>query len=189
MQLPPDYEPTQRFKNVQGLVSNHFVFVLDALPDVTFYTQSVVVPEVSATTQPRPTPLATIQETSARLTYGTLQVTYLVDAEFKSYYSIYWWMKGYGFPHTNDEVKQFREKRAKQTANPRPSVRELEKTNAVLTILQADTESPVAEIRFTDVFPVGLGGITFTAAESDVDPYVHATATFAFTEFDVFPIR
>ena len=67
-------------------------------------------------------------------------MTYLVDANFKTYFSLYYWMKGYGFPHDFDEVKRFR---AKQLSNDRVSPQaqpiDLEKTTALITILTPDT--------------------------------------------------
>ena len=48
------------------------------------------------------------------MNYGQFTVTYLVDASFKTYFSLYYWMKGYGFPHNFEEVTRFR---AKQQLN------------------------------------------------------------------------
>jgi hypothetical protein len=180
-----NYDPTLRVNNVQGLYNNHFKFNLEALPDLTFAVQSVVLPSVISGTVARPSPLVVIQEPSTHLTFGALSVSYLVDAAFKSYYSIYWWMKGYGFPHTTEELDEFRAARALRLPNVRPFVRDIQKTTATLQILQPDTESIIAEVRFTDVFPISLGEITFETTAGDA-PVMVAHAGFACTEFDVF---
>jgi len=112
-------------------------------------------------------------------------VTYLVDASFKTYFSLYYWMKGYGFPHDFDQVKRFR---AKQLSNRRvrpqaPPV-ELEKTTASISILTPDTASIVAKIDIEEVFPVQLSGLDFTSTSTDA-PVLSTTVTFSCSTFDV----
>jgi hypothetical protein len=184
--LPPPYEPTTRFTNVNQLLGNHFRFQLEALPDLTQFAQSITIPSVISGAVPRATPLTRIQETGDTLAFGSLTVSYIIDNGFKSYTSLFWWMKGYGFPHTNEEVENFRQIRASRIATPRPLVRDLEKTNATLWILEPDTERALVEIRFSDVFPTTLGELSFSTTDGDA-PNLATSATFACTEFDVFP--
>jgi hypothetical protein len=119
------------------------------------------------------------------LTYGQFSVTYLVDASFKTYFSLYYWMKGYGFPHDFDEVKRFR---AKQLTNNRVSplaqIIDLEKTTASISILTPDTASIVAKIDIEEVFPVELTSLDFAAADND-STVLTTTATFSCSTFDV----
>lgn len=179
------YNPSDRFKSTNGLLTNHFRFQLEALPDLTYFAQSVTIPSVTASSIPRATPLTRIKEAGDSLSYGSINVSYLVDAAFKSYSSLYWWMKGYGFPHSNQEVVNFRELRAKRLPTPRPIVRELEKTSAALYILEPDTERILVEFRMSDVFPVALSELSFDATTTDAQSLV-TTATFDITEFDVY---
>ncbi len=182
----PPYEPTARFTNVQELYENHFRFTLEALPDVTQYCQSVTLPSVATAKIDRGTPFTKIRETGDHLDFSTFNVTFKMDAQLKCYNSLFWWMKGYGFPHSYDEVESFRRKRGLQIpVRGRPHAQDLEKTQAVLYVLQPDTERAVVEFRFTDVFPVALGDLNFTTTSSDV-PVMKCTATFALTDFDIF---
>ena len=182
--LPAPYEPSNRFEQQNGLYGNHFRFTLEALPDLTFFAQSVSLPSIVVPTVARPTPFTKIMEVGDHLDYGTFNVTYLIDGAFKTYQSLYWWIKGYGFPHSYDEVKNFREVRAKRIGNPRPQVKDLEKTAALLHVLQPDTEKIVAEISFIDVFPTILGEVEFASTDGDA-PILRTQVTFACTAFEL----
>jgi hypothetical protein len=178
------YAPSTHFEQQNGLYGNHFRFVLDALPDLTFFAQSITLPSVGVPSVPRANPFTKIQEVGDHLDYASFTVNYLVDGAFKTYSSLYWWMKGYGFPHSYEEVLQFRATRAKQIGNIRPQVKDLEKTRATLYVLQPDTEQTIAEFHFTDVFPTMLGEMEFTSVQSDA-PILTTIATFTFTDFEL----
>ena len=178
------YVPSIRPTNVNTLLSNHFKFTLEALPDLTFFAQSFNVPAVTGVAVPRETPFRRINEVADHLTFGSFDVSYKVDAAFKTYYSLYWWMCGYGFPRSYEEVAAFRAARAERTANPRPLIRELEKTTATLYVLQPDTNSTVVTIRFEDVFPITLGELRFESTDSE-PLEVKCQVTFACNGFDV----
>lgn len=178
------YIPSRRFDSQNVLYGNHYRFHVEALPDLTFFVQTFTLPSVSTTVVKRSTPFATIPEVADHLDYSTFDVHYMVDAGFKTYSSLYWWMKGYGFPHSYDEVAEFQRIRAARTSNPRPIRRELEKTSATLYLLQPDTDKSIAEIRFTDVFPVALGQLEFTT-QATAATELKTTVSFACTEFDI----
>jgi hypothetical protein len=178
------YIPTTRFANQNGLLGNHFRFSIAALPDLTFFAQSITIPSITTVTADRPTPFIKIHEVADHLEHSPLQVTYQLDAALQTYRSLLWWIQGYGFPHSYDEVKEFREARAKQIPTPYPIARQLEKTEATLLILQPDTDSIIAELNFVDVFPTSLGEVTFAVTDSDA-PLLTTTVTFACTTFDL----
>lgn len=180
----PPYEPSTYFEHQNGLYGNHFKFTLEALPDLTFFVQSVSVPSIGIPNVDRANPFTKIAEVGDHVNYGSLQASYLIDGALKTYSSLYWWLKGYGFPHTYDEVKEFREHRAKRLPMPHPQVKDIEKTLAVLYLLQPDTEKIVAELHFTDVFPTLLGEMQFATGDNDA-PILKADVTFAFTHFEL----
>jgi hypothetical protein len=180
------YEPTERFNTQNGLYGNHFKFVIVPLPDLSFFAQVITLPSVMTSAVGRSTPFAKIKEVGDHLEYGTVTVNYLVDASFKVYTSLLWWLQGYGFPHSYEEVKAFRETRTARLVHPRPIVREIEKTNATLYLLEPDTEKIVVEFQFVDIFPIQLGEIEFSSMDNE-PPQLRCTATFACTLFDVVP--
>ena len=185
METEQDYDPTRSHQETNTLYANHYRFAIERLPDLTFFVQSMSSPSVTGGVAAQANPFALINHPGERLTYGQFTVTYLVDASFKTYFSLYYWLKGYGFPHDFDEVKRFR---AKQLSNDRVSPQaqtiDLEKTTAAITILTPDTASIVAEINIDDVFPIELTGLEFTSTDADA-PLLTDTATFSCSTFDV----
>ena len=185
METEQDYEPTRSHQATNTLYGNHYRFSIERLPDLTFFVQSVSSPNVTGGVAGQSNPFSVINHPGERLTYGQFTVTYLVDASFKTYFSLYYWMKGYGFPHDFDEVKRFR---AKQLSNNRVSPNaqpiDLEKTTAAITILTPDTASIVAKIDIEEVFPVELSSLDFTSTNTD-SPVLTTTATFSCSTFDV----
>ncbi len=180
----PQYEPSRRFDNVNTLFSNHYRFVLDGLPDLTFFVQHFTMPSVTSTPAPRANPFVKIPEVGDHLSYGEIAVGYLIDNAFKSYFSLYYWLKGYGFPNSYNDIADFNAARSRFIANPRPTAREIQKTNATLTILQPDNDTPVAEVTYMDVFPTGLGEVTFDTVGSEPS-VLTSRATFSYTDFDI----
>jgi hypothetical protein len=178
------YNATTKFDNVMTLYGNHFKFVLNDLPDLTFFAQTVVLPDIGSTSAPRHTPFSTIHEIGDHMDFGTLQVSYLIDTSFLTYFSLFHWLKGYGFPTGYDDIAAFNAERQAHLANPRPLKRELHKTSAVLYIMRPDTDQTVVEIAFEDVCPTQLGQITFSTVDSE-PPLLKAQATFVYTDFSV----
>lgn len=184
MELPQSYTPSLVQQTQNTLYSNHFKFSLERLPDVSFFVQRVTVPTVGSRPAKQSTPFATIRQTGDHLDYGTFDLTFLVDAKFKTYFSLYYWMKGYGFPHDFDEVVRFRDNQRTQVGNLRAAPVNLEQTRATLTVTLPDTSLPVAEILIDGVFPIELGEMEFRSTDLDT-PTLKATCTFACTTFDV----
>ena len=185
METEQDYDPTRSHQTTNTLYGNHYRFAIERLPDLTFFVQSVSSPTVSGSAQTQETPFAFAHHPTSRLNYGDISVTYLVDASFKTYFSLYYWMRGYGFPHDFDEVKRFRAKQlSNNRVNPRARPVELEKTTASISILTPDTASIVAEINIDEVFPTELTRLDFASTNTEA-PVLTTTATFSCSTFDV----
>ena len=185
METAQDYDPTRSHQATNTLYGNHYRFAIERLPDLTFFVQSITSPNVSGSAQTQETPFAFAHHPTGRLTFGTLSVTYLVDASFKTYFSLYYWMKGYGFPHNFDEVKRFRAKQlTDKRIGPHTKAIDLEKTTASISILTPDTASIVAEINMEEIFPTELSSLEFTSTNTEA-PILTTTATFSCSTFDV----
>ena len=184
MELPQDYDPSVSQQSTNILYGNHYRFNIERLPDLSFFVQSCTTPSITGTAIAQPNPFVQVQVPGEILSFSTFQVTYQVDAHFKSYFSLYYWLRGYGFPSSFDDVVRFREKQSKLVPNARPTPNNLEKTNALLAILTPDTSSIIAEIAYFDVFPTELSPLSFVTTDNE-PPVLVTTATFACTSFDV----
>lgn len=179
-----NYDPSFSFQTTNVTYGNHYKFRIERLPDLTFFVQSISTPSVSGGIALQQNPFSTIHHPGEKLTFSTFQVTYLVDAQFKNYFSLYYWLKGYGFPHSFDEVIEFRNKQRTLVPNPRATPTQLEKTHAVLTVLTPDTSVGVAELLLHDIFPTELSALTFQTTDTD-PPVLTTTCTFSCSTIDV----
>ena len=187
MESNPQYNPSPSFSNVTSLYGNHFRVVIDGLPDLTFFAQAFILPSILATPVPRKGPFTTIPEVADHVEFREFSVSYMVDNNFKSYFSLFNWIKGYANPKGYQDAVDFRASRTAMLPFPQPSVRQIQKTNCTLTILQPDNDTSVVEIFFEDVFPTSLGELKFSTTDGE-PPLLLATVTCAYTDFDVRPV-
>ena len=180
------YTPSARKGDVAILYGNHFKWMIDGSPDLTFFAQSVTLPSITSGPVGRPTPFVRIPEVGDHIVFGDLNVTYQIDNAFKTYFSLFAWMRGYGHPTSYQEILDFNASRRNILARPNPQPRDIQKTTATLLVLQPDNDSSVAEIFFEDVFPIGLGRLAFETTPAE-PPVLTCTVNFAYTDFQVNP--
>ena len=141
-------------KNINPLADVQFKFDVSALPNTSFFIQTVSLPGVTLEAAVIATPqLQNFSRHTGIITYEALDVTFLIDEYLKNWQEIYEWMIG-------DENKY---------------------TSAVLTILSSSM-NPTMEIHFKDIFPTSLSEIAFDSTTTD-PVYQIATVSFNYTEY------
>jgi|TARA_B100001013_G_scaffold64145_1_gene33512 hypothetical protein len=141
-------------KNINPLADVQFKFDVAALPNTTFFIQTVNLPGVTLEAAVMATPqLQNLSRHTGIITYETLELTFMVDEYLKNWQEIYEWIVG-------DENKY---------------------TSAVLTILSSSM-NPTMEIHFKDIFPTSLSGIAFDSTTTD-PVYQTGTVSFNYTEY------
>ena len=145
---------TEQPKNINPLADVQFKFDVAALPNTTFFIQTVNLPGVTLEAAVMATPqLQNLSRHTGIITYETLELTFMVDEYLKNWQEIYEWIVG-------DENKY---------------------TSAVLTILSSSM-NPTMEIHFKDIFPTSLSGIAFDSTTTD-PVYQTGTVSFNYTEY------
>ena len=141
-------------KNINPLADVQFKFDVAALPNTTFFIQTVNLPGVTLEAQAVATPqLQNLTRHTGIITYETLSVTFMIDEYLKNWQEIFEWM-------ISDEDKY---------------------TSAVLTILSSSM-NPTMEVHFKDIFPTSLSEITFDSTTTD-PVYQIGTVSFNYTEY------
>ena len=141
-------------KNINPLADVQFKFDVAALPNTSFFIQTVNLPGVTLEAAVMATPqLQNLSRHTGIITYETLELTFMVDEYLKNWQEIYEWIVG-------DENKY---------------------TSAVLTILSS-AMNPTMEIHFKDIFPTSLSGISFDSTTTD-PVYQTGTVSFNYTEY------
>ena len=145
---------TEQPKNINPLADVQFKFDVSALPNTSFFIQTVNLPGVSLEGAGIGVPqLQNFSRHTGVITYEPLSVTFMIDEYLKNWQEIYEWITG-------DEGKY---------------------TTAVLTIVSSSM-NPTLEIHFKDIFPTSLSEIPFNSTTTD-PIYQVATVAFNYTEY------
>ena len=154
-----------------------FKFTLAKFPKVTFFSNTARIPDITLGTAIQSTYLKDIDIPGEKLTYGDLNVRFLVDENLENYMRIHNWLTGLGFP---DSAQQFIDKTTDED-NIRDNLEQF--SDGSLHILNSNFKD-IAIVKFKDLFPIYLTSLEFDATESDVN-YFTADVTFKYTIYDI----
>ena len=145
---------TDQPKNINPLADVQFRFDVAALPNTSFFIQTVNLPGIALEGATVATPqLQNFSRHTGIITYEALDVTFMIDEYLKNWQEIFELMIG-------NEGKY---------------------TTAVLTILSSSM-NPTMEVHFKDIFPTSLSAISFDSTTTD-PVYQVATVNFNYTEY------
>ena len=173
-----------------------FKFNILKLPKVEYFCTSVNIPGISlGGTLTQATPLKDIPIPGDKLTYEPLSMTFMVDENLENFQEIHGWLIGLGFPRDYSEFRNLvasgsdRFPAKNQSINREVGTVKYGSPNvggtysdATLTILTSKN-NPQLEVRFRDVFPTALTGLTYSQQAADVD-YLTATVSFSYSIYD-----
>lgn len=161
------------------LSPNGFLFSVERLPTVSFFSQSISLPNLSLADIGQQTPLSRIAIPSDQLEFGPLVVPFIVDEQMKNYLEVFAWLRGLGFPEDYQQYTVEQMTRAHMSNEDLPR----NYSDATLTILSSNF-MPVKTFRFVDCFPTSLDGISFSSANTDVQ-YATSSVTFNYSYFKI----
>jgi hypothetical protein len=144
-----------------------YQLIFDRLPEVNFFCQSVVLPGANITPTYFATPFIDQNLPGDKLKYNDFSVSFIIDEDFKSWFSIYEWMVGLTFPESFEQYRNL-DQLAKINYGNISATKKLAKpaySDAILT-LTTNKNNPNIRVKFYDVFPVSLSSVNFSYAES-----------------------
>lgn len=165
--------------NINPLSPTGFRLSIAKLPEIEFFCQEVNIPDITLGEVNFDTPLSRIPVPGDKLSFGNLEVQFLVDEDMKNYKSVWDWMIGLGFPRNNTDYTNYMN-RSNQIQQNKELTRNT--TDATLAILTNNSNQNII-INFRGLFPIGLNGLTFNSTEGDVN-YLIGRATFAFNYYE-----
>jgi hypothetical protein len=165
-------------ENINPLNPNGFLFSVQKLPEVTFFVQEVELPTLSIGTVIQATQVHDIKIPGETAEFDNLQMSFLVDENFKNWKAIYAWLIGLTYPESHDIYTSFLN--SERNANSRT---ELAKgySDGTLTILDS-SNNPVQSIQFVDMYPTSLSALPFSSQNTDVQ-YLRASVNFAYSYY------
>ena len=174
-----------------------FKFSITKLPKVEFFTTAANLPGINLGESIFPTPFKQVPVMGDDLTFDNLEIEFIVDEKLENYRELHQWLVGIGFPKARTQFSSFRKDEAQtfptvesvkgDVTNPgTPSGIQAMFGDATLTVMTSKN-NPVMEVRFSDLYPVALGGLAFNQQETDIN-YLTATATFTYKLYEMFTI-
>ena len=175
-----------------------FRFKCTKLPEVEFTCQTANIPGISLGGATQSTPLLDVPVPGDKLTFGSLDITFLVDENLNNYKEIHDWLLGLGFPQNYTQFQDLQTEgqdrfpgTTRSTANigrqPRAPLPEGGiYSDATLTFLNSKNIAKT-EIRFQNVYPTSLGGLSYDIKLADVD-FLQAPVCFAYMYYEIIQI-
>ena len=175
-----------------------FRFKCTKLPLVEFFVQSASIPGISLGTAQQNTPLIDVPLPGDKVTFNSLDISFLVDENLNNFKEIHDWILGLGFPDNHTQFQNLqsagsdrfpgssRSTAATGTNTPQPLNEGGIYSDAILTVLNSKNIAKT-EIRFKNVYPTSLGGLNYDVRLTDVD-YINATVSFNYTSYEIVQI-
>ena len=169
-----------------------FKFSINQLPKVEFFTVAANIPGISLPAATYNTPFKNIPTIGEKPEYEDLTITFIVDEFLENYISIHEWVTGTGFPKSRTQFSNFRSATSNSPTDAKSvSVDKVGSAtpdrgmygDATLTLL-SNKNNPLVEVRFQDVFPTSLGGLSYTQTATDVE-YLTVDATFQYKIYEI----
>ena len=173
-----------------------FKFSIVKLPKVEFFVSTVNIPGIQLGSGTQKTPLLDMPYPGDKLTYGDLNMTFLVDENLENYREIHGWLVGLGFPRDHTEFENLQSSGNDRFPGSTPQISNEPGfggkypaskeggiySDATLTVL-TNKNNPVTEVRFRDTFPTSLGGLNYDQQAGDV-AYLSCDITFAYKYYE-----
>jgi T4-like virus tail tube protein gp19 len=170
---------TRQPQNTNPLQTTKYVFVMPRISNVQYFCQEAQLPGISLSELSRVTPVVDIYSPGNKITYDKLSLTFLVDADLKSWKDIRDWM--YDLTQPTGDAKGYKNLWAKDTVLSDKQMAQY--ADGILTIYSA-LNNPKIRISYKNLFPVDLTSIDFNSKGSAED-ILTATVTFRYDYYDI----
>ena len=175
-----------------------FRFKITKLPLVEFTIQTANIPSVTLDEVQQPTRLKPIALPGSTLSFGNLELSFLVDENLNNYKELHDWLIGLGTPESDTQFAgllaagsdRFSGSTASTAATGTSTAQPLNEggiySDATLIVLN-NKNIAKTEIRFQNVYPTSLGSLSYDIKASDVD-YLRVQASFNYMYYDIVQI-
>ena len=161
-------------------------------PKTTWFCTAANIPGIQLGEAQYPTPMADMVVTGDKLTFETLNITFLVDEELQNYRELWDWIVGIGTPVKHSQwtselfkgdgaVRQF----GTEDTDPKTKVSYEESnlySDATLIVYNSKNKAKL-NVQFKNMFPTSLSALEYTQEASDVE-YFKAAATFRYLYYE-----
>ena len=167
----------KQIKNRNFLSPSGFQFNLARAPKVDFFSSSARIPGIQLGEIMVGNYLKSVPVPGDQIQFEDLTLQFIVDENLENYLEIHNWIYSLGYPKSVDQFGRLVTNADSEIYNLRQF------SDGTLTVLNSNF-NPMAYVKFTDMFPVSLSTLEFTAAENDYT-YFTATVTFKYLLYEI----
>ena len=170
------------------------------IPTTTWFCTAANIPGIQLGEATYPTPMADMFVTGDKLTFETLNITFLVDEELQNYREIWDWIVGIGAPTQHPQWTETLSKgdgltttfsavgsddvlTSRAAAVQKATSSEKNLYSDATLIVYSSKNQPKVNVQFKEMFPTALSGLDYSQETTDVE-YFKATATFRYLYYE-----
>ena len=155
-----------------------FLFVLEKATKTSFLCQKAEIPDLTLGQVSIPTRGMVPIPVEGNISYGNLNLEFIVDEDLRNYMEIHNWLRALGTPQDMKERRDWYNTYAKGSAE-----KDARFSDATLQVLN-NNNIVNFDVVFKNLFPVSLSTIPFDVTGSDV-AYIEADCTLNYRSFTV----
>ena len=162
------------------------------LPKTNWFCTAATIPGITLGEAQYATPMTDMIVTGDKLTFETLNITFIVDEELQNYRELWDWMVGIGAPvnHSQWETTLAKGDGTVRTfgtpdADPRTKTTfdESNLYSDATLIVYNSKNIPKVNVKFKNMFPTSLSSLEYSQELTDVE-YFKASATFRYLYYE-----
>jgi hypothetical protein len=158
-----------------------FKFTLTRTPKVAFFCNQANIPDITLGVAVQPSYTNMLPTPGDMITFGDLNLRFLVDENLENYMEIQNWMRGLGFPESLEQFTKLQQQGLVQGNYTKD--RQNIYSDGTLQVLTS-SQIPNFQISFKDLFPYSLSTVTFDATDVDIQ-YFTADVSFKYTVYNI----
>ena len=162
------------------------------IPKTNWFCTAANIPGITLGEAQFPTPMSDMFVAGDKLTFETLNITFIVDEELQNYRELWDWITGIGFPVKHSEwetalskgegaVRQFGTPDA--DSRTKSTFEESQLYSDATLIVYNSKNIPKVEVKFKGMFPISLSSLDYTQESTDVE-YFKASASFRYHYYE-----
>ena len=165
-------------------------------PKTTWFCTTANIPGITLGEAQYPTPMADVIISGDKLTFETLNITFLVDEELQNYRELWEWIVGIGSPVNHSQwttaltkgdglTTNFSAVGSDDNIDPRQKATSTDKnlySDATLIVYNSKN-MPKVNVKFKDMFPTSISSLEYSQDLTDVE-YFKASATFRYLYYE-----
>ena len=175
----PQPRPGTPIENRNFLSPVGFKFALKRSPKTAFFCNQANIPDISLGIAEQPSYLKDIPIPGDKISFGDLNLRFLVDEDLGNYMEIQKWIRGLGFPETLREFDELEKQDYLFGAAKFAQRGDQIYSDGTLQILSSNLV-PKFQVVFDDLFPYSLSTMSFDATDTDIE-YFTADVSFKYT--------